>query len=141
MAGESLVITIDRDRFRLETWREGNSGYTRTGKFRIAVGRKGTATPRGVYSVNGKSRTPDWKAPDSEWVAEEMRGRVYEFRDPRNPFAGGFISFGDEGVGIHGTKFDPEVGTRASHGCIRMVTSDFKKIYDSVEKGTVVVIL
>jgi hypothetical protein len=53
-------------------------------------------------------------------VAAELRGQVLPFDDERNPFAGGFIDLGGtDGVGIHGTKFDPALGTKASHGCVR----------------------
>jgi L,D-transpeptidase ErfK/SrfK len=137
-----MIFTVERDRFRLERWEQQGSHYERTGRWPIALGRAGTATPRGVYLVDGRSRTPDWKAPNSEWVPFEDRGVIFEFENPRNPFEGGFISLsGGEGIGIHGTKFDPEVGTRASHGCIRMRTPDLLKIYEDCEVGTVVVIL
>lgn len=139
----SDVLVVDRQRFRLELWRRPSPtavGYVRRNKWPIAVGAVGHATPRGVYVVDNISRTPDWMAPNAEWVPKEDRGRIFPFKDPRNPFAGGFISIsGGEGVGIHGTKFDPEVGTRASHGCIRMLTEDFKALYGKVTVGDTIV--
>lgn len=85
----------------------------------------------------GRSRTPDWKAPD--WSNEA--GKIFRFADSKNPFAGGFISLGGhpstngDGVGIHGTKFDPALGTRASHGCIRMAVPDLLDLWDRVPDG------
>ena len=38
-------------------------------------------------------------------------------------------------VGIHGTPADWSVGTRASHGCIRMHIPDVEKLYDQVSVG------
>lgn len=140
------IVTVDRQRFRLEMWdevREGE-GFRRTEKMPVGLGQRGYATPRGVYSVIGKSRKPDWQVPDSEWaIAAGLKpGTIYEYDDPKNPFAGGFIALsGGEGVGIHGTKFDPEVGTRGSHGCVRMEKRDFLHIYDRVPVGMPVVIL
>jgi lipoprotein-anchoring transpeptidase ErfK/SrfK len=134
-----MIITIDREGFakpRLELWLPEGDGFERKQVFTVAVGAKGTATPRGVYAVVAKSRTPAWDNP----ATPEYDPIDYE--DPENPFAGGFISLsGGLGVGIHGTKFPPQVGTRASHGCVRMEVKDFKSIYDRVKVGTVVVVL
>lgn len=119
--------------------------------FSIAVGAVGHRTVPGEYRVVGKSATPAWRAPDwAEGVDDEgvpIAGQVFEFDEARNPFAGGFISFEDndpendnEGQGFHGVKFDPQLGQRASHGCVRMDTDDFKSIYEKVPIGTLVVI-
>ena len=44
------------------------------------------------------------------------------------------------GVGIHGTGQDYSIGTRASHGCIRMHVSDVIALYERVPVGTPVLI-
>jgi len=44
------------------------------------------------------------------------------------------------GVGIHGTGEDGSIGTRASHGCIRMHVSDVIRLYKRVPVGTPVLI-
>ena len=41
---------------------------------------------------------------------------------------------------IHGTNHDEEIGTAASHGCIRMKNVDVAQLFDLVEVGTPVVI-
>lgn len=140
-------LVVDRQRFRLEFWlpRAGN-GFERVNKLGIAVGAIGHATPRGVYEVVRKSVTPDWLAPNAEWVPVELRGKTFTIDSPHNPFAGGFISLAGpqgaqyNGLGIHGTKFDPEIGTRASHGCIRMSVPDFRWVYDRVALGDAVAV-
>jgi lipoprotein-anchoring transpeptidase ErfK/SrfK len=43
-------------------------------------------------------------------------------------------------VGIHGTAEDWSIGSRASHGCIRMRVSDVIDLYDRVSVGTPVLI-
>ncbi len=64
-------------------------------------------------------------------------GKLIKFGEPGNPFYGGFISFHPKrGIGIHGTSFPPRVGTRSSHGCIRMRKKDILNIYDRVPIGT-----
>jgi lipoprotein-anchoring transpeptidase ErfK/SrfK len=133
------LITINRGAFELRLWRRGiSNSYTVELRRRVALGLIGHETPTGTYWVQHKTRKPDWLAPDAEWVPEEMRGEVFRFEDPRNPFAGGFISIAgpESGIGIHGTKFDPEVGTAASHGCIRMLVEDLDLLYTKVAIGT-----
>jgi lipoprotein-anchoring transpeptidase ErfK/SrfK len=44
------------------------------------------------------------------------------------------------GVGIHGTGEDGSIGTRASHGCIRMHVGDVVALYKRVPVGTPVLI-
>ena len=44
------------------------------------------------------------------------------------------------GVGIHGTAEDWSIGSRASHGCIRMHVSDVIDLYSRVPVGTPVLI-
>jgi lipoprotein-anchoring transpeptidase ErfK/SrfK len=136
-----IIVTIDRERFRLTLWKMKRNRFVRKHRWEIAVGAVGHDTPAGMYFVSGKSRTPDWLAPDSDWVPVEMRGKVFPIDNPHNPFEGGFISLGgSDGVGIHGVKFDPQLGTRASHGCIRMATDSFLRIYDALPMGTPVFI-
>lgn len=131
------ILTIDREAFQLTLWKPrllaASRGYVPKRRYQIAVGMLGHETPAGMYFVEGKTRTPDWRAPDSDWVPLKDRGKVFYFDDPRNPFAGGFISISSEqGIGIHGTKFDPQLGHNASHGCIRMAVPDFLDLYGRV---------
>jgi lipoprotein-anchoring transpeptidase ErfK/SrfK len=46
----------------------------------------------------------------------------------------------DRFVYIHGTKHEHEVGTPASHGCVRMRNEDVIELFDMVDDGTPVVI-
>jgi lipoprotein-anchoring transpeptidase ErfK/SrfK len=43
-------------------------------------------------------------------------------------------------VGIHGTAEEWSIGSRASHGCIRMRVSDVIELYRRVPVGTPVLI-
>jgi hypothetical protein len=40
------------------------------------------------------------------------------------------------GIGIHGTSQDDSIGTRASHGCIRMHVPDVIELFGRVPTGT-----
>lgn len=125
------VITVDRERFHLDLWKLRGRRYKRIKRYHIAVGAIGRHTPAGLYFVEAKNHEPDWL----------HEGVIIPFEDPRNPFEGGFISLAQtEGIGIHGTRFDPQLGERASHGCIRMATSDLLEMWNRVPMGTPVFI-
>lgn len=131
------IVTVSRNRFSLKLWKVRKGRYAVSKRYAIAVGMVGHETPAGLYFVESKTLRPDWKAPDSDWVPLEDRGKVFLFDDPRNPFAGGFASISrKDGIGIHGTKFEPKLGERVSHGCIRMAVPDFLELFPRLKEGT-----
>ena len=138
------LITVDRQRFKVKVWvwNDKTNRWQRRKTYPCTIGAVGFTTPGGPYLVVARSRTPAWKAPD--WADPEVAGKTFQFDDPRNPFEGGFISLAGhpstdgDGVGFHGTKFDPQVGTRSSHGCIRLRTKDLLNLYDRAPIGTLV---
>lgn len=128
------LIVVDRENHSLDlyVYRLRKRRYALKETFTVTVGKVGSETPHGLYFVQSKSRKPDWQVPPSPDYPSSMHGHIFKFGQNGNPFAGGFISLaGDEtGIGIHGTSFDPKVGTDSSHGCVRMRTEDLLKIYD-----------
>src|SRR4051794_26909618 len=134
------LFVVDREKRTLDIyqWSLRRRRYLKRKTFPVTVGKLGHDTPHGLYFVEGKSRTPDWVVPKDPDYPSERWGMVYKFGEPGNPFNGGFISLhGKEtGVGIHGTSFDPMVGTASSHGCVRMRTEDLLKIYDRASINT-----
>jgi lipoprotein-anchoring transpeptidase ErfK/SrfK len=137
-----VQIYIDRDNYWLYHYqRRGNNPRFKVTRFPIAVGAIGDATPAGAYYIDAKTRTPDWLIPKHEDYDPTLWGTIVPFSDPKNPFFGGFLSLSDEGgVGIHGTRFNPMVGTRASHGCIRVRSEDIEFIYKHSPLGSPVII-
>jgi lipoprotein-anchoring transpeptidase ErfK/SrfK len=133
------LIVVDRTTFKLTLyrWALSKSRYVQQAVYDVTVGKLGHETPHGLYYVDSKTHTPDWKIPEDPDYPKEQWGTIIKFGEPGNPFAGGFISLHgtESGVGIHGTSFDPQVGTASSHGCIRMVTDDLLQIYDRVSVG------
>jgi lipoprotein-anchoring transpeptidase ErfK/SrfK len=134
------LIVVDRERHTLDfyKWRVRYREYWLRYTFPVTVGKVGSETPHGLYFVQAKTRTPDWKVPEDDDYSQDLWGHIYKFGEPGNPFEGGFISLSGEesGIGLHGTTFDPMVGTASSHGCVRMRTPDLLKIYDKCEIGT-----
>ncbi len=54
---------------------------------------------------------------------------------PGNPLGTRWMGTSAPFVGIHGTPADSTIGTRASHGCIRMHIHDAEALYDQVVVG------
>jgi lipoprotein-anchoring transpeptidase ErfK/SrfK len=104
----------------------------------VAVGQPAYPTPNGLFAIQSKQVNPTWTAPNSPW-AGEAAGQSYDSSDPNNPLKARWMGVSGS-VGIHGTGEDYSIGTRASHGCIRMHVSDVIDLYDRVDIGTPVLI-
>jgi L,D-transpeptidase catalytic domain len=130
----STYMSVDRDHFKLRLFKRLRLVKT----YPIAVGRAGLDTPRGLRRVLDKQVNPAWHVPNSSW-AGSLAGQTIPPDDPRDPLKARFIDLGD-GIGIHGTAEDWSIGTRASHGCIRMHVSDVIALYPRVPVGTLVLI-
>jgi lipoprotein-anchoring transpeptidase ErfK/SrfK len=135
-------VSIDRRKFTLRFWKRpliGNK-FTIANEYPISVGMVGYATPTGLYEVVRRGRNVDWQMPDSDWVPEQLRGVIIPGKDPRNPIKARWIEIYN-GAGIHGTEIVESIGTRASHGCIRMLIPDVIELFDNVKKGCPVFII
>lgn len=125
------AIIIERARFRLTLWRAG-----RRETFPIAVGQPAYPTPVGNFKVITKQRNPTWYPPSSPWAA----GLGPVPPGVGNPLGTRWMGISSPGIGIHGTPVPSSIGTRASHGCIRMYMRDAEYLFDRIEIGTPVVI-
>ncbi|HEX2015113.1 MAG TPA: L,D-transpeptidase, partial [Solirubrobacteraceae bacterium] len=128
------VVTIDRGHFRLRLFKRLRyvTGYP------IAVGRSGLSTPAGYYHVTERQINPPWHVPHSAW-AGSLAGQTIPGGAPSNPLKARWLGLAN-GVGIHGTAEDWSIGSRASHGCIRMHVHDVIALYRRVPLGTTVLI-
>jgi lipoprotein-anchoring transpeptidase ErfK/SrfK len=128
------ILTIDRDNFKLRLFKRLKLVKT----YGIAVGMAGLDTPAGLYHIQNKEVNPAWHVPNSSW-AGSLAGQTIPGGAPNNPLKARWMGVAN-GVGIHGTAEDWSIGTRASHGCIRMHVSDVIALYDRVPIGTPVLI-
>jgi hypothetical protein len=128
------VLTVDRTNFRLRLFKQLKLSKT----YPIAIGAAGYDTPSGLYSIANKQVNPAWHVPDSDW-AGDLQGQVIPGGAPNNPLKARWLGIAD-GVGIHGTAEAWSIGSRASHGCIRMHVSDVIDLYPRVPVGTRVLI-
>jgi lipoprotein-anchoring transpeptidase ErfK/SrfK len=141
-------IVITRPKFKLEFWQRPKSAafrhidYRITHRYDIAVGAEGHKTEPGLYMVWSKDDTPQWTMPNEDWVPEDMRLKTLPFGDPNNPIKGAWIGFNpNEAEGMHGTADIDSIGTRASHGCVRMRVPDVLELFEMVKKGCPVYVI
>jgi hypothetical protein len=124
------VLVVNRGAFQLTLYKD----LKRVKTYGIAVGQVGLDTPAGLYSIQNKAVNPAWTMPNSDWVAPKDRGKVVPGGTPENPLKARWLGVYD-GVGVHGTDAESSIGTRASHGCIRMRIPDVIELYDQVPVG------
>ena len=119
---------VSTSRFGLGS-KEG-SFKTPTGKFRVAEKIGQSAAPGTVF----KSRRPVKATKKMLREDDLVMTRILwlDGLEPRN------ANTRDRYVYIHGTNHEEELGTPASHGCIRMRNADVIELFDRVEEGTAV---
>lgn len=109
LAGRRLQIVIDAGQRRLYLFADGELART----FPVAVGTPGTPTPLGHWSIVNKAV---WGgAFGARWMQLGIPWGTY---------------------GIHGTNNPGSIGSRASHGCVRMFNRDVVQLYALVPVGT-----
>jgi L,D-transpeptidase catalytic domain/Putative peptidoglycan binding domain len=128
------VVTIDRRGYRLRLFKRlrYDRGYG------IAVGAAGFDTPSGLFRITSRQVNPPWHAPNRPW-AGSYAGKTVPGGAPDNPLKARWLGI-TASVGIHGTGEPWSIGTRASHGCIRMRVHDVIELYPRVPLGTRVLI-
>ena len=116
----ATCIVIDKSDYKLY-WVKGNHLVK---AYPIAIGRPGMETPApATWKILAKYRT----GAGSVYGPRKMR--LFRLR-------GGRFSF--SAYGIHGTNQQWVIGTKASHGCIRMYNRDVLELFPQVPLGTMV---
>jgi lipoprotein-anchoring transpeptidase ErfK/SrfK len=128
------VVTIDRANFKLRLFKRLKFSKS----YGVAVGQPAYPTPTGRFSITNKQVNPAWTAPNSPW-AGELAGTTTPGGSAANPLRARWMGI-TNGVGIHGTSQEWSIGSRASHGCIRMRVADVIDLYPRVPIGTPVLI-
>ena len=126
--GRKTIATypVSTSRFGLGS-KEGSS-KTPTGKFRVAEKIGQSAASGTVF----KSRRPVNATKKMLREDDLVMTRILwlDGLEPRN------ANTHDRYVYIHGTNHEEELGTPASHGCVRMRNADVIELFDRVEEGT-----
>jgi len=130
----STVITIDQSAFKLRLFKHGKVVKT----YGVAVGQPKYPTPNGRFAIQSKQVNPVWSVPNSPW-AGELGGSTVGGGSAANPLKARWMGVSGS-VGIHGTGEDYSIGSRASHGCIRMHVGDVIALFKRVPIGAPVLI-
>ncbi|MEW6281559.1 MAG: L,D-transpeptidase family protein [Candidatus Eremiobacterota bacterium] len=123
--GPRIVVYLDD--FSLELVENGRVVC----RYDIAHGQPAYPTPRGEFHVADMVENPTWLPPDSAWAREAKAIPP----GPDNPLGTRWIGLNSHVVGIHGTNSEGSIGSRASHGCIRMRVADVEDLYSRVNLG------
>ena len=121
-------IFMDKSDFRLALFIDGHF----IKEYRVGHG-KDNCTPTGKFSVDSLEVEPDWYPPEGGVIKYGEKGHLIGDR---------WMGFADQpgitGIGIHGTDQPETIGTLCSNGCIRMLNSEVKELYDFITAGTAV---
>ena len=128
------IVTIDKSNFRLRLFKRLKLAKS----YGVAVGLPAYPTPSGRFRISNKAVNPAWTAPNRPWAGAYANETV-PGGSAENPLKARWLGIVG-GVGIHGTGDPGSIGSRASHGCIRMTVSDVIDLYPRVPVGTPVLI-
>jgi lipoprotein-anchoring transpeptidase ErfK/SrfK len=91
-------------------------------RYHVSVGTKKFPTPNGQFKINHIVWNPAWvPPPDAKWAKGKEATAP---GDKKNPMKVVKIFFQEPDYYIHGTGDEAELGSAASHGCIRMAQTD-----------------
>lgn len=115
-------------------------GLRTVATFPIGIGDRGTETPVGRFSIVEKIRNPAWHVPKSIRKKEPDLPAVVP-PGPDNPMGSRALRLSNWTVLIHGTDRPWGIGTRNSHGCIRLYEEDITRLFGMVGIGTPVAVV
>ncbi len=133
---QGIVINIPE--FRLYYFPDGDPGTVLT--FPVGVGDEGKDTPVGSYAVIDKIVNPSWYVPESIRRDRPELPRVVP-PGPDNPMGGYALRLSLKTIFIHGTDKPWGIGTRSSHGCLRLFPEDIERLFAMIGRGTKVTIV
>lgn len=96
----------------------------------VTLGKVGTATPAGVYSIIAKYRADDMRS-------DKAPGADHPYFYPNVPFT---QYFRDDGSAIHGNYWHDHFGIATSQGCVNLTITDAAYLFNQTPQGTPVVV-
>lgn len=130
------VVVVDKTKHQTHILQMRDGIVAEVLNVRDATGKGPRMTPEGRFHIIAKEKNPTWYPPPSIGGSPVGPG-------PHNPLGVAKIRT-DAGGGLillHGTNRPDQIGTNASHGCIRHLNRDILKIYPLVQKGDAVYIV
>ncbi|MBC8231654.1 L,D-transpeptidase [bacterium] len=134
----TLKIVIEKSQYTLSLLDDNDNVIV---QYKIGIGK----TP------GDKQSDGDMRTPEGEFYISKIQNSetwTYDFEDDDlGPIVGSYgpwflrLETGKwDGIGIHGTHLPKSIGTRCTHGCIRMKNKDLNDLKKRVHIGTPVVI-
>lgn len=90
-------------------------------RYPVSVGKDSNPTPAGTYKISKLIWNPSWVPPNEKWAKGKSAKPPGH---PENPMKRVKIFFKQPDYYIHGTGDEDQLGSPASHGCIRMSPED-----------------
>lgn len=109
----SLVATVSLSEQRMYLKVTDERGKTQKYVWKVSTGTSGFDTPRGQFRPT--------------WLSKDHKSSQYD--DAPMPYSVFFVN----GVAIHGTEAVSKLGSRASHGCVRLATENAEAFYNAVQ--------
>jgi L,D-transpeptidase YbiS len=142
-----LVIHVEACRFELldACGRVQRSGPCSTGSDSTLYapdGRRWTfRTPRGARRVHHKAQRPVWYKPDWAYIEE---GLTVPPADAESRYVRGMLGRYALDIGngylVHGSPYRIGIGTRSTHGCVRLLDADLEIVFRTLQVGDEVVL-
>lgn len=107
-AQAQVVARIDRSTQTMRVWVDGQYQY----EWAVSTGRRGYGTPAGSYR------------------AQRLAKRYFSQKYDNAPMHNAVFFHG--GYAIHGTSYVSQLGTPASHGCVRLHPSNAEEFFELV---------
>jgi murein L,D-transpeptidase YcbB/YkuD len=89
-------------------------------RYRVSVGKRGHETPLGTYRIGSAEWNPSWTPPNSAWARDARPAAPGASNNPMGRVKLHFAPL----YFIHGTNDVRNLGSPASHGCVRMHNDD-----------------
>jgi lipoprotein-anchoring transpeptidase ErfK/SrfK len=142
-----IVINTTDNRFSLYRNRKlVREGFVSSGSYTLLKTEDGEKewifkTPRGRFTIQGKTTHPVWRKPDWAFVEEGLPipGPAHPSRFEYGVLGDYALSLGD-GYLIHGTLYQRLLGMPVTHGCIRLNDDDLEAVFNALSVGSKVYI-
>jgi len=142
-----MVINTTDNRFVLyKSHKLVREGFCSSGSYTLLKTEDGEKewifkTPKGRFTIHGKTTDPVWRKPDWAFVEEGLPipGEGDPSRWEYGVLGDYALSLGD-GYLIHGTIYKRFLGMPVTHGCIRLNDDDLKAVYNALNIGSKVYI-
>lgn len=127
-------LDVDKDRQTVKVYSNENDLIA---FFPASVGSDDKPSPSGTLKVTLIESDPAFHYNPRYQFKEVDTHRAFNLRPgPNNPLGTMWIALSKPSYGIHGTPEPSQVGSAASHGCVRLTNWDVQRLADMLTKGT-----